>query len=264
MKSMIVTICNASYAGLLEPWLSAIRKLTELPIAVLCLNGFKPDARLACSIIQVSEQGNPFPSDLPDHACAEKLRVFEHIPDADRILFIDLDVLVLRAFWEQEPYFKIAGSKLVLVPDLFVGYKEKMEDEFRPYDPSFYMRFTENGGFFYFNTGVFFASREAHAVWFRRFLHTWEDYLAITGKRQSIFDQNMINYCLIRFDMAVHPMPVTNNCLRQYEALEVANGRLLLNGNEVKAYHFNGGDDTKKLERWVAMIQKLEERHGAT
>ncbi len=264
MKPMIVTICNASYAGLLEPWLAAIRKLTELPVTVLCLNGFRPAPELPCRMMEVGEYANPFPIDLPDHACAEKLRVFEHIPDADRVLFIDLDVLVLRPFWEQEPYFNISNSKLVLVPDLFVGYKEKMEEEFHPYDPAFRMRYTEDGGFFYFNTGVFFASREAHVEWFRRFLATWKDYLEKTGKRPSIFDQNMVNYCLVRFELPVHPMPVINNCLRQYETLEVTNGRLLLNGNEVNAYHFNGGDGVRKLTQWREMLRKLEVSHGTT
>ncbi len=264
MKPMIVTICNASYAGLLEPWLAAIRKLTEFPVTVLCLNEFCPATEFFCRTVEVAEGGNPFPSDLPDHACAEKLRVFEHIPDADRILFIDLDVLVLRSFWEQESYFDIAGSKLVLAPDLFVGYKEKMEEEFHPYDPTFRMRHTEDGGFFYFNTGVFFASREAHAKWFRRFLLIWKDYIDKIGKRPSIFDQNMLNYCLIRYGLPVHPMPVTNNCLRQYETLEISAGRLLLNGREVNAYHFNGGDGVKKLERWRVMLRKLEVRHDTT
>lgn len=261
---MIVTICNDSYAGLLDPWLEAIRKLTELPVTVLCLNGFRPASELPCRVVEVAEDGNPFSNDLPDHACAEKLRIFEHIPDADRILFIDLDVLVLRVFWEQELYFDISGSKLVLAPDLFVGYKEKMEEEFYPYDPAFRMRYTEDGGFFYFNTGVFFASREAHAEWFRGFLVTWKDYLAKTGKRPSIFDQNMVNYCLIRFDLPVYFMPVTNNCLRQYKTLEISAGRLLLNRQEINAYHFNGGDGAKKLERWRAMLRELGVNHGTT
>jgi len=175
-----------------------------------------------------------------------------------------VDVLVLRAFWKLEPYFAISDSRLVLTPDLFVGYKEKMEEEFQPFDPDFRMRYTEDGGFFYFNTGVFFASRETHATWFSRFLETWKDYLSTTGKRPSIFDQNMINYCLIRFDLSVHPMPVTNNCLRQYETFSIEDGRPTLNGEEVNAYHFNGGDGDNKLERWRDLLRRMEGRHGAT
>lgn len=264
MRSMIVTICNASYSGLLEPWSAAIHQLTELPVTVLCLNGYRPTSGLPCQLVEVVEEGNPFSKDLPDHACAEKLRVFEHIPKADRILFLDVDVLVLRPFWEQSSFFDVCGSQLILAPDLFVGYKEKMEDEFRPFDPNFRMRYTEDGGFFYFNTGVFFASRGAHAEWFRRFLRTWKDYLAKTGKRPSIFDQNMINYCLNRYALPVQPMPVTNNCLRQYEEQVISAGRLLLNGQEVNAYHFNGGDGAKKLERWRVMLNELEVSRGVT
>jgi lipopolysaccharide biosynthesis glycosyltransferase len=264
MKPMIVTICNASYAGLLRLWLTAIRKLTDLPVTVLCLNGFNPTPDLPCRLIKVSEYGNPFPNNLPDHACAEKLRIFEHIPDANQILFLDLDVLVLQSFWEQESYFDISEEKLALVPDLFVGYKEKMEDEFRSYDPTFHMRYTEDGGFFYFNTGVFFASRKTHAEWFRYFLVVWEDYLKKIGKRPSIFDQNMINYCLIRFELPVYTMPITNNCLRQYEELSISNGCLFLNNQKIGAYHFNGGDGSKKIERWRTMLQKLEANYDTT
>ncbi len=264
MKPMIATICNASYSGLLEPWLAAIRNLTDLPVSILCLNGFVPKVTLPCSVIQVPEVGNPFPRDLPDHACAEKLRLFEHLPEANHILFIDIDVLVLQAFWELEPYFAISDHNLVLAPDLFVGYKEKMEKEFQPFDSNFHMRYMKDGGFFYFNTGVFFASREAHAAWFRRFLETWKDYLVATGTLPSIFDQNMINYCLIRFDLPVHPMPVTNNCLRQYETFAIENGQPILNGDRVNAYHFNGGDGDKKLDRWKDLIRRTETRHGAT
>ncbi|MBI5117174.1 hypothetical protein HZA56_11925 [Candidatus Poribacteria bacterium] len=264
MRPMIVTICNASYAGLLELWLAAIRSLTDLPVSVLCLNSFRPKVALPCNVIQVPEEGNPFPRDLPDHACAEKLRLFEHLPEASHILFIDVDILVLQAFWELEPYFAISDSSLVLTPDLFVGYKEKMEEEFQPFDPDFRMRYTEDDGFFYFNTGVFFASRETHAAWFRRFLETWKDYLITTGKRPSIFDQNMINYCLIRFNLPVHSMPVTNNCLRQYETFAIEDGQPTLNGEEVNAYHFNGGDGDKKLERWRDLLRRMEGRYGTT
>ncbi|MFA5031013.1 MAG: hypothetical protein WC495_05505 [Patescibacteria group bacterium] len=264
MKPTIVTICNASYAGLLEPWLAAIRRLTDLPVAVLCLNGFTPELKLPCNVIKVSEEGNPFSEDLPDHACAEKLRIFDHLPEVNHVLFIDVDVLILRAFWELEAYFSISEHNLVLTPDLFVGYKEKMEEEFQPFDPSFRMRYTNDGGFFYFNTGVFFASREAHALWFRRFFATWEDYLSKTGKRPSIFDQNIINYCLIRFNLPVHSMPVTNNCLRQYEAFTVEGGHPFLNGEQVNAYHFNGGDAAKKLNRWMDLLHRLGIHHDTT
>ncbi len=260
---MIVTICNTGYAGLLGPWLLAIRGLTKLPISVLCLNGFTPNSSLDCQTIEVSASGNPFPSDLPDHACAEKLRLFEHLPEADRVLFLDLDVLVLRNFWDQNPFFNLCEGSMVIVPDLFVGYKEKMEEEFRPYDPEFRMRRTSDGGYHYFNTGVFFASRNSHANWFHHFLIVWRDYIAVTGNRPSIFDQNMINYCLTRYQLPVTTMPTTHNCLRQYEKQTVSAGKLWLNGQEVCAYHFNGGDGIKKLERWQSMLAELVVNNGS-
>ncbi len=266
MQRSIVTICNSGYATLLEPWIQAIRKLTNLPIFVLCLNGYTPSQRSegGLNFIRVNPSGNPFPIDLPDHACAEKMRIFEHLPaEVGQILFLDLDLLVLRAFWDDDNFFDKSNRQIIACPDLFVGYKEKMEDEFKPYDPSFRMKFNSDGSYHYFNTGVFFASRQAHQVLFRQFLAVWEDYVARLSTYPSIFDQNMFNYCFIKYGLDVCSMPVLNNCLRQYEVQTIVDGQILLNGQAVNVYHFNGGDCLKKLERWREMTRRLEESRGS-
>lgn len=237
----------------------AIRKATNLPIFILCLNGYLPSRQTGLNFVQADPAGNPFPKELPDHACAEKMRVFEHLPQTvEQILFIDLDVLVIHPFWDDGDYFKKSRRRLVMCPDLFVGYKEKMETEFQPYDPSFRMKFNADGSYFYFNTGVFFASRQTHGPWFRQFLDVWKDYVAKLSMYPSIFDQNIFNYCLIRYTLEVFQMSVLNNCLRQYETQKIVDECILLNGQTVNAYHFNGGDSTKKFERWCDMVHRLE------
>lgn len=264
MKRSIVTICNADYATLLEPWFAAIRRTTNLPIFILCLNGYIPPRQTGLKFIRVDSAGNPFPENLPDHACAEKMRVFEHLPQMiDQVLFIDVDVLVINSFWDDGDYFERSCRQLVMCPDLFIGYKEKMEAEFQTYDPSFRMKFNLDGSYFYFNTGVFFASRQMHGPWFRQFLGIWKDYVSKLSTYPSIFDQNVFNYCLIRHGLDVHQMPVLNNCLRQYESQTMAAGRILLNGKPINAYHFNGGDSAKKLERWRDMVCRLEVPHDS-
>lgn len=255
----IVTVCNANYSLLLSYWSVAIRKVTNLPIFVLCLNGHVPMEQSNLKLIKTDSAGNPFPENLPDHACAEKVRVFEHLPQAvEQILFLDLDLLVMYPFWEKGDLFEESRTKLVMCPDLFVGYKEKMEVEFQPYDSLFRMKFNPDGSYFYFNTGVFFASRSAHQQLFRIFLETWQGYVDKLSMYPSIFDQNIFNYCLIKYGVDVLQMPLLNNCLRQYEKQAIVGGKITLNGQVVNAYHFNGGDSVKKLERWREMVQKLE------
>jgi len=202
--------------------------------------------------------GNPFAADLPDFACAEKLRLFEYLPkNIASIFFLDLDVLVLQNFWDEKNYFEESSRSLVICPDTFVGYKEKMEDEFRPFDPDFRMKFNPDGSYFYFNTGVFFASKSLHGKLFLTFLSIWKDYISSQGKLPSVFDQNLINYCVIKHGLDVLSLPLQSNCLRQYGAV-VENGRLTLNREPVNAYHFNGGDGDIKRVRWLEFLQKLE------
>lgn len=255
----IATICNSGFSGLLDLWYSQLRKLTSMPIFVLCLDEFMPEKRDGMQIIEVDPDGNPFPTDLPDFACAEKLRLFKHLPKAvTSVFFLDLDVLVIRNFWDEKRYFEESLRKLVICPDTFVGYKEKMEDEFRPYDPDFRMKFNADGSYFYFNTGVFFASRSLHGKLFPDFLSIWKDYVNSQKKLPSVFDQNLVNYCLIRYGLEVLPLPLRSNCLRQYGA-EVNNGRLVLNGELVDVYHFNGGSSDIKRIRWLELLQKMED-----
>jgi len=262
VKRSIVTICNEDYAPLLKYWSTAVQRVTDLPIFVLCLNGFTPSENENLRFIQVNPRGNPFPKNLPDHACAEKMRLFEHLPhEIAQILFLDLDVLVINSFWDDGHFFGMSRYQLVMCPDLFVGYKEKIEAEFQPYDSSFQMKFNPDGSYFYFNTGVFFASRQAHESWFHQFLNTWSDYVAKQSMYPSIFDQNVFNYCLIRYGLSVHQMSVLNNCLRQYEKQMVKDGRILLNGQTINAYHFNGGNSAKKLERWQKMLSQMGGTH---
>lgn len=254
----IVTVCNKDYQILLPHWLEKIRSVTAMPVMVLALAGTETSTIPDCTIITVNPVGNPFPADLPDHACAEKLRIFHHLPkDVDDILFLDVDLMVLNDFWTGDDYLRSSRHSFIAAPDLFVGYKEKMEVEFQPFDPGFRMKFFPDGQYFYFNTGAFFASRTAHGRFFAESLKVWSDYVALTGKYPSIFDQNVFNYCLIRFGVDVIPMPIQNNCLRQYNP-DWVDGRLQLHGKTVNAYHFNGGNADIKLRRWQELNQHLE------
>lgn len=255
----IVTICNKAFSGLLSLWHTQVKKITSTPVFVLCLDGFMPKKNDGLRIIKVNSDENPFATEVPDFACFEKLRLFKHLPEnITSVFFIDLDVLVLRNFWDEKKYFEESYHRLVICPDTFVGYKEKMEDEFRPYDPNFRMKFNSDGSHFYFNTGVFFASRSMHGKLFSFFLSVWKDYIRSQGKSPSVFDQNLINYCLIKYAVDVLPMPLRSNCLRQYGAV-INKGRLTLNSEFVDAYHFNGGDGNVKRKRWLEMLQKMED-----
>src|SRR3989344_583824 len=257
----IATICNRDYAGLLEYWLGALQKISDLPVFVFCIDGFSPSLPENAVQIMVDATTNPFPVNTPDHVCAEKLRLFEHLPPhITQVLFLDVDILVQHPFWKSEDYFSISEKMIVMCPDLFVGYKEKMESEFQPFDFSFKMKYNHDGSYFYFITGIFFASRTAHAEWFSKFLKTWTEYVKVIGKYPSIFDQNIFNYCLIKNNLPVYQMQTVNNCLRQYENQTVEGEELLLNGKIVNAYHFNGGDGLKKLKRWEEMLSKLYAR----
>lgn len=257
MSNAIVTICSRNYEPLLDLWISSLRPLTSLPLYVLATHDFVPATPSSVIVLPINPSGNPFPSDLPDHVCAEKLRIFEHLPhDVSRVLFIDVDVWVFQPFWCIHGLFDLENA-LCMCPDLFVGYKERMNDEFQPYDPCFEMQFNSDGSYRYYNTGVFFALRSVHASWFSKFLETWYDYVTQMARYPSIFDQNIFNYCLIKYGIKVQPMPVLNNCLRQYES-RIDGAGLTLNGQLINAYHFNGGDARTKHARWLELRAKLE------
>ncbi len=253
----IVTICNGEYSKLFDLWYKALRKMTGIPIFVLCLNGYLPKNRHNLEIVSVDPNGNPFQPDSPDHACAEKLRIFQHLPNQIKsILFLDVDVLVLQNFWEKSDYFDTTNGSLVICQDFFVGYKEKMEAEFKPFDPYYCMKFYNNGSYCYFNTGVFFASRNQHKEFFLKSLEMWKQYIASQNRLPSIFDQNIINYCINKFNIKISVMPIQNNCLRQYNTV-LYNRNLILNNQPVNVYHFNGGDGTIKYSRWLKMLSDL-------
>ncbi|TRZ51975.1 hypothetical protein D4S03_04195 [bacterium] len=253
----IVTVCNKDYQTLLPLWLGEVRLVTAMPVTVLALAGTETNSISDCTVIPIDPAGNPFPADMSDHACAEKLRIFHHLPkDVEEVLFLDIDVMVLNDFWTGANYLRSSRRSFIAAPDLFVGYKEKLEAEFQPFDPEFRMKYFSNGQYFYFNTGAFFASRTAHSRLFAESLKVWSEYVSLTGKYPSIFDQNVFNYCLIRFGVNVIPMPIQNNCLRQYNPVWVG-GRLQLQGKTVNAYHFNGGNAEVKLRRWQELNQHL-------
>lgn len=251
----IVTICNQPYAPLATYWLRRIQKTTDLPVFIIRIGDWEADLP-GVAWIPTEPSTNPFPPDMPDHACAEKLRVFRYLPrEVSEVLFIDVDIMVFNRFWE-ERHFELAHTHLLMVPDRFVGYKEKMEEEFCPFDPSFRMKFLPSGEYSYFNTGVFFASRSAHESHFEECLKVWRSYVSTTGRLPSIFDQNLFNYYLISRNLAVLPLPLQNNCLRQYSHV-VHNGRLFLDDLPVDAFHLNGGEVEVKLIRWEDMERML-------
>ena len=252
----LATICTESYAPLASLWLERMKRLTELPVFIVSVGDWKCSLRGA-AIIPAEKSTNPFQPDTPDHACAEKLRVFRYLPEeVNELLFVDVDIMVINRFWTDE-LFASSRTRLAMVPDHFVGYKEKMEDEFRPFDPSFQMKFLATGEYSYFNTGIFFASRQAHELHFGQCLEVWCSYVKTLGRLPSIFDQNIFNYYLISRNVEALPLPLQNNCLRQYPYI-LCGKQLWLDNLLVNALHFNGGDGKIKLERW----RQLEELLG--
>ncbi len=253
----IVTITTESYAPLVPLWHERLRHFTSIPCYLLVIGDGLADFNLpGVKVVRVNPWNNPFDQSTPNHACAEKLRIFHNLPqNVKQVLFIDVDVMVLNEFWN-DSLFDATRAHLVVSPDHFVGYKEKMEDEFRPFDPSFRMRYLSSGEYAYFNTGVFFASREAHSRHFDSCFGVWRSYVEVLGRPPSIFDQNVFNYYLISRRVPVLPMPVNNNCLRQYPYV-LRDGQLTLSGQPVNAFHFNGGNGPVKLKRWLEMSSLL-------
>lgn len=264
----IVTLCNKSYIKLFPKWLNAVNKYSNLPMYLLVSNDVDISqeqivswGKLNCHIIQMNKKGNYFPEDSSEHACAEKLRLFKHLPAyITKILFIDVDILILDNFWDKDNYFERSDIDIMLCQDLFVGYKEKMEEEFKPFDPDFKMKFFPDQTYFYFNTGVFFASRQSHANMFEDILLTWQNYVKQTGKYPSVFDQNVFNYFLIKHDIPVGKIPIQNNCIRQYDPW-IYNSQMFLEGEKVAGFHFNGGDADIKLSRWNILEKYLESKN---
>src|SRR3989344_3575970 len=121
----LVTVCTESYAPLTLLWLQRMKKLTRLPIFLVCVSRWRHDFTDA-TVILAEASTNPFPQDTPGHACAEKLRVFRYLPKKiDHILFVDVDIMVINSFWD-DGLFASSRAQLMIVPDHFVGYKEKM------------------------------------------------------------------------------------------------------------------------------------------
>lgn len=254
----IITICNKGYEALLPLWVDRMLSLTKTPIYILLLDSDITKFRDAeCNYVYVWNEWNPFPKGWPDHACAEKLRIFQHIPsDINEVLFLDLDILLINNFWDKSNYFSLSETNFIACLDLFVGYKEKMEAEFWEFDPGFKMKYLPDGNYHYFNTGVFFANRNTHFGLFATFLSDWEKYVQLTWHFPSIFDQNMINYCLIRYEIQTIALPLQNNCLRQYEK-SFENNIYIMNGLPINALHFNGWTAELKVSRWHEALVSL-------
>jgi hypothetical protein len=168
------------------------------------------------------------------------------------VLLTDVDVMVLRDFWTAPQYFHHSHSHIVASPDLYVGYKEQMEEEFRPYDATFRLRRVAGDGWWYFNTGVLFISRKCHSEFLASCVTTWLDFISLTGKAPRLWDQHIFNYRITRDRIAILPLSPCNNCLRQYPFVLSQCGPSL-HGEYCGALHFNGGEPQVKHERWLAM-----------
>lgn len=255
----ILTICNKWYEILISLWVDRMLLLTKTPIYIFLLDSdILKHRENECNYIYVWKEWNPFPVDLPDHACAEKLRIFQHIPNnINEILFVDLDILVINNFWDNSDYFSMSENNFIACLDLFVWYKEKMEYEFWEFDPNFKMKYLSDGNYHYFNTGVFFANRNTHAELFKMFLSDWVKYVQFTWKYPSIFDQNLINYCLIKYKTQTNILPLENNYLRQYEKT-FENNVYVSKKSIINALHFNWWTSELKASRWNEIIESLK------
>lgn len=252
----IVTLCDGCYQPLLPLWLTRLRILTELPVYIIALPGFSATVHDLCQIVRVDHTANPMPSGSWEYGLAEKLLVFEHLPtEVTEILFLDVDVLVLGDFWSTG-HFEQCTHSLVICQDFFVGYKEHLEQQFAVFDPSFQMGFYPDGTYRYYNSGVFFASRALHAREFRNCLEVGRAFIQRVGSPPPLFDQSLLNYWIVKTELAVTVMPIENNCLRHYSPA-IQEGKMVLGGKKVNAYHFNGGTPTIKHTRWLQVENLL-------
>ncbi|MCU1284111.1 MAG: hypothetical protein JWO13_461 [Acidobacteriales bacterium] len=267
MKKIITTAVTSNYMLLLPTFwhfcreyggVSALRLLTldserHLLAAYLESTGLADDMELFAMPVYQN-----IPLDMASQSCALKLRIWEAMPDAKQHIFIDVDMLMLT--WPSE-FLETGSSKLFASRDGYIGFKEKMKDEFAFLNEDWSPCFDAEGRK-YANTGLL-ISNPSHALFFANVLHKWAEFFRKSGKPPSIWDQNVFNYCLDlgRFGLSwngVQLLDASFNSLKEYpNYVNLDLGYLSLNGEAVKLLHFNGGSPLLKYCRRARALSAM-------
>ena len=252
-----MTIIDGNYGVLFSYWLTGVKSFIQEPVFVLVADEDGERWRSVCRDEAVgwieAYDRHELSGESTHHATAKKCFLFDYLPaEVESILFLDVDALVVSPINVEGYFAKAETGRLLLVVDYYVGYKEKLEQEMQMFDPEFQMKFFDDGRYFYFNTGVFFVGRDSR-VFFRRVYRDWVSYYHQTGQLPSIYDQNILNYGMIKYGQSIEELPTTMNCLRQYQ-YTIQWPRILLGEKQVQIIHFNGGTPDLKLERMQPFV----------
>lgn len=251
----IVTVVSDSFEPLLELWISRVSSCFDLPIVVFDATKTGVRSRWAwVECVRVGRHSLSMREDL--HAAGWKLLADRALPRRyTGMVFLDLDTLCIRHPQRLLECAEQGVSRIAMSVDRFVGYKEALEEEMRRFDNRFAMQFFDDGRFYYFNTGVWWAPRHK-LEFFAKAYEYWESYYSKVGCLPAILDQNIFNYAICKHSEVIEELPGSENCLRQYPFTFGGDGRPVLEDTAVSILHFNGGDAALKFERMQLAASK--------
>lgn len=266
----ITTVATGKYLALVPFFIKSVREWTnEIPIylfvnpgevqnAVKLLRISKCEHKVICvGVLPLSY----LPDDPAIQGCARKLLVWDFLPPTfTHSIFIDVDTVVVGNLFEELENVLNKSDQLLLARDCYVGFKEKMVEEFAPLEREWQPHFDKNDVRKYCNTGLI-VSRPEDSIFFREILAEWSKFIELTGKSPSIWDQNIFNYCLdvSSFNKSWDDVFILDerfNALKEYEIfVDLDKSMISLAGNPVLLMHFNGGDLLTKIARRAKTIQ---------
>lgn len=269
----IVTVATGRYLFLAPYFIRSIRK-REKSLPIFLIVG-PEEIQRAEQLLELSNcssgvicLGIPRIERLPDdeatQGCARKLVVWDVLPDKfSHAIFLDIDTVVIGQLFDEIVKILNITDRLLLARDNYVGFKEKMEEEFAVLDRRWIPGFDGDGKRKYCNTGLMVSKRE-DCVFFEEVLLEWSRFVELTGTNPSIWDQNIFNYCLDvgSFSRSWRDVLILDerfNALKEYEVcIDLDRSMISLSGQSPLLLHFNGGDLLTKIARRAKSIQLFE------
>lgn len=269
-KLSITTVATGQYLILVLFFIKSVRFWTTDTPIYLFVN--PAEVQQTVKLLKLSKCENnvicvgvpPIPY-LPDDSaiqgCARKLLVWDFLPqEFTHSIFLDVDTVVVGNLFEELVNVLDISERLLLARDSYIGFKEKMEEEFAPLKREWRATFDSNGVRKYCNTGLIVSSRR-DSLFFQEVLREWGKFIELTGESPSIWDQNIFNYCLDvnSFSKNWNDVLILDerfNALKEYEIfVDLDNSMISLAGKPVLLMHFNGGDILMKIARRAKTIQ---------
>lgn len=271
----IVTCATKEYRLLLPLFIRTITEIYDISIVIVTLSEDEEALREYVDAFNlprnVKIHALPpialLPQDAATQGCALKLRVWDVLPPSTyRCLFLDVDIVLVTDICKQINPEILMSSGIIAVRDEYIGYKEKMAEEFAPLGHPWVPHFDADGNRLYCNTGLLISSRH-HALFFAHVLRLWSHFVDHTGNNPSIWDQNIFNYCLdlpsAHSPCTWRDMVVLNpqfNALKEYPIyIDLDRGVTCLKEQPVYALHFNGGNLVAKYARRARTLAVLSD-----